>query len=40
MDQSDAAGIEPPPTTQPIDMSWLLKPPGSGSEPQQHESRT
>lgn len=39
MDPSDAAGIEPPTTTQPIDMSWLLEPPVAGADPQKHERR-
>ena len=39
MDPIDAAGTEPPTTTQPIDMSWLLEPPVSGTDAQKHESR-
>lgn len=39
MDPTDAAGIEPPTTTQPIDMSSLLEHPVPGSEPQHHKTR-
>lgn len=34
MNPSEAAGIEPPPVTQPIDMSWLLKESGPTAESQ------
>jgi hypothetical protein len=38
MNPSDAAGIEPPPVTQPIDMSWLLEDSAPGTDSHLHES--
>lgn len=32
MNPSDAAGIEPPPVTEPIDMSWLLEEPAPSTD--------